>query len=90
MLYPNFESLPFRRGYGVIIDEADREEYIQIAKRIDWKEVATQSTNSSYNLRKTLIEKQFLSHQSNRLGIGEAEYTWACRPYPRRWGLRPV
>ena len=29
MLYPNFESLPFRRGYGVIIDEADREEDIR-------------------------------------------------------------
>ena len=60
-LHADFESLPGRKGYGVIFHSGSaskKEEHTQIARNIDWVKIATRSPNSSYNLRTTLIENQ--------------------------------
>jgi len=52
--YPSFEDLPNRRGYGIVIMK-ERERVSEIIESIDWSEVSFLATNSSYNMRTSLI-----------------------------------
>ena len=56
--YSNFETLPGKKGYGIVFSE-NKEGYIDMCKNIDWSSVAFLSTNSAYNLRSSHILKQF-------------------------------
>jgi len=60
-VYDNFESLPHRRGYGIVVQNHKQllEDAIKI---IDWSSVAFESTNGAYNLRFDLIEKSIWNH----------------------------
>ena len=53
--YPSFESLPHRRGYGVVIFR-QKPKIKKILEKHDWKKTAFLSTNSALNLRRGLIE----------------------------------
>jgi len=53
-VYDSFDSLPNRKGYGIIIT-SERQETIDKARDIDWSSVAFLSTNSAYNLRTSKI-----------------------------------
>lgn len=53
-LYNDFESLPHRRGYGIIVED---EKIKNIIKSINWSDVAFLSTNNASNLRTSLIIK---------------------------------
>lgn len=54
--YDSFESLPNRRGYGILFLSVDKKpELVSNAKEINWHEKAFLSTNGSYNLNKTTI-----------------------------------
>lgn len=53
--YDNFEELPHRRGYGVVIHQL-KDRLTQLLKTHDWDKTAFMSTNSARNLRKSLIE----------------------------------
>ncbi len=53
--YNDFESLPHRRGYGVVIHK-NKKEISKILKQHDWTKTAFLSTNSALNLRSSLIE----------------------------------
>lgn len=53
-LYDNFESLPQRRGYGIIVED---KAINSIIDNIKWNEVAFYSTNNAINLRTSLIVK---------------------------------
>jgi len=55
-LYRDFESLPHRRGYGVVIHKRKRD-IMQLLKKTDWSKAAFTSTNGALNLRASLIEK---------------------------------
>ena len=55
-LYDNFESLPHRRGYGVVIHKK-KKDILRLMKNTDWKKAAFLSTNGALNLRSSLIEK---------------------------------
>lgn len=55
-VYKNFEELPHRRGYGIVILN-HKKEIDNIIKKIDWSEVSFRSTNGAYNLRFDIIEK---------------------------------
>jgi len=52
--YESFETLPNRRGYGILFNN-NKEEYIKIFKNIEWDKIAYLSTNSAYNLRTSQI-----------------------------------
>jgi hypothetical protein len=53
-IYYNFEELPQRRGYGIIV----KDKYIsKIIESIDWSKEAFYSTNNAINLRTSLIVK---------------------------------
>lgn len=54
-IYPNFESLPHRRGYGVKILKSKRA-IKALYKACDIESVAFRSTNGALNLRTSLIE----------------------------------
>lgn len=60
-LYPNFDALPGRRGYGIIVKSriADVSKAVEYA---DWSKVAFVSTNGAYNLRFDLITNYIASH----------------------------
>lgn len=58
-IYYNFESLPHRRGYGIVILK-DRAEVLKALKSIDWVEASFLGTNSSLNLRTSLIEEALM------------------------------
>lgn len=58
-LYDSFESLPGKKGYGVVFFH-DKDTMIAKAKRIDWSEVSFLSTNSAYNLRTSIVFQQFV------------------------------
>lgn len=58
-LYSSFESLPNRKGYGIVFKK-DKKKMIEKSKKIDWSEIAFLSTNSAYNLRTSLITKALL------------------------------
>ncbi|MGR3984950.1 MAG: restriction endonuclease subunit M [Gammaproteobacteria bacterium] len=55
-LYRDFESLPHRRGYGLVIHKRKRG-IMQLLKKTDWSKAAFTSTNGALNLRASLIEK---------------------------------
>lgn len=62
-IYDDFESLPHRRGYGIVIlpnDENVRERVRDALKSIDWVKVSFLGTNSSLNLRTSLIEEALI------------------------------
>lgn len=58
-LYTSFDTLPGKKGYGVVFFK-DKEENISKAKTIDWGSVAFLSTNSAYNLRTSIVFSQFV------------------------------
>ena len=53
-LYDTFESLPGRKGYGIVFLK-NKEANMEKSRGIDWSAVAFLSTNSAYNLRTSLI-----------------------------------
>ena len=53
--YNSFENLPNKRGYGIKINKNIKEIKI-IFEKTNWKKVSFLATNSSLNLRKSLIE----------------------------------
>lgn len=55
-LYSEFESLPHRRGYGIVILK-DKPRVMRALQSIDWVKASFLGTNSSLNLRTSLIEK---------------------------------
>lgn len=58
-LYNDFESLPHRRGYGVVILQ-ERDKVMEALQDIDWVEASFLGTNSSLNLRTSLIEEALI------------------------------
>ena len=58
-IYNDFESLPHRRGYGIVILK-EKEKISQILKSIDWVKISFLGTNSSLNLRTSLIENALI------------------------------
>lgn len=65
-VYDNFESLPHRRGYGIVV-ENHKEILGDVIKTIDWSAVAFESTNGAYNLRFDLIEKSIWNNLPDEL-----------------------
>lgn len=59
-IYEDFENLPHRRGYGVVILK-DKKEVKRALKSIDWQKVSFLGTNSSLNLRTSLIEEALIA-----------------------------
>ena len=58
--YNSFEELPHRRGYGIVILK-DKEKLQDIfLNEINWKKASFLATNSSLNLRKSLIEAEII------------------------------
>jgi hypothetical protein len=57
-IYNSFEDLPGKKGYGIVFFK-NKEDMIKKAKSIDWCSVSFLSTNSAFNLRTSLIFKQF-------------------------------
>lgn len=59
--YTSFKELPNLKGYGVVfLDlEENKEKLRSKAASVDWLEKSFLSTNSSYNLRTSIILKQF-------------------------------
>ena len=55
MAYNDFEDLPHRRGYGVVIHK-DKAVVKQLLKKHDWSVSAFRSTNGASNLRRSIIE----------------------------------
>lgn len=55
-LYNSFEELPNRRGYGIVIKK-DYDRMKDIIKNINWCEKSFKATNSSYNIRTSIILK---------------------------------
>lgn len=53
-LYDDFEKLPNRRGYGIVVRD---DKVRSIIENISWKDCAFVSTNNAYNLRFDIIEK---------------------------------
>ena len=53
-LYYDFEELPQRRGYGIILDNESKLANIQ---QVNWQEVGFKSTNGAINLRMSSIIK---------------------------------
>lgn len=56
--YSSFEELPGKKGIGLIFKD-NKEKQVEKAFSIDWSEVSFLATNSSYNLRTSLILNQF-------------------------------
>jgi len=59
-LYSTFEDLPNMKGYGVVFLN-DKQTMIEKSKKIIWSDIAFLSTNSSYNLRTSLILNSFIT-----------------------------
>ena len=55
-VYDDFEKLPHRRGYGIVV-QSNQKIIDDIVLHIDWSDVAFRSTNGAYNLRFDLIER---------------------------------
>ena len=56
--YDSFETLPNKKGYGILFHENK----IELKKKflnINWVEIAFLSTNSAYNLRSSQIYSLF-------------------------------
>ena len=54
-LYEEFEELPNRRGYGIVILQ-EKQKIKKLLRGTDWKEKSFKSTNSALNLRRSIIE----------------------------------
>ncbi len=67
-LYDNFESLPHRRGYGIVILR-DKQRVKEAICNINWAEVSFLGTNSSMNLRTSLIEQALVNAGINDGGL---------------------
>ena len=63
-IYESFESLPGKKGYGVVFSK-DRDELLELARSTDWSEASFLSTNSAYNLRSSIIHSKLLDRSSN-------------------------
>ena len=59
-IYEDFESLPHRRGYGIVILR-DKMCVREALKSIDWVKISFLGTNSSLNLRTSLIEEALIA-----------------------------
>ena len=62
-IYYDFESLPHRRGYGIVILRENPSEKARVKlalESIDWVKTSFLGTNSSLNLRTSLIEKALI------------------------------
>ncbi len=59
-LYPSFDELPGKKGYGVVFFK-NKDAMIARANAIDWSSVAFLSTNSAYNLRTSLVFEGLLT-----------------------------
>lgn len=55
-VYDDFESLPHRRGYGVVALR-NKDQIVKLIRQTEWQKVAFTSTNGALNLRTGLIEK---------------------------------
>lgn len=60
-LYPSFSDLPNRRGYGIKILK-DYERLSNIINNIDWPSKSFLATNSSYNLRTSIINNALIEN----------------------------
>lgn len=58
--YENFESLPNRRGYGVVFKKNKEELMDLFYNKINWSDVSFTSTNGALNLRTDLIMNQII------------------------------
>lgn len=59
--YKSFEELPHRRGYGIVILR-DKEKLKDLFFNvIDWEKVSFRATNSSLNLRTSLIKEEIIN-----------------------------
>ena len=58
--YNNFESLPNRRGYGVVFKKNKNELMDLFYYKINWEKVSFTSTNGALNLRTDLIMNQII------------------------------
>jgi hypothetical protein len=65
-VYDEFESLPHRRGYGIVVQN-HKPLIDSIVKTIDWSTVSFESTNGAYNLRFDIIEKSIWNQLPNNL-----------------------
>lgn len=59
-LYYDFESLPHRRGYGIVILK-DKMQVKKAMESINWEHISFVGTNSSLNLRTSLIEEALIA-----------------------------
>lgn len=59
-VYDNFEDLPQRRGYGIVVQSHD-DEINAIMRETNWSDVAFVSTNGAYNLRFDIIQRHIWS-----------------------------
>ena len=57
-VYSSFDSLPGKKGYGVVFFK-EKDVHLSKAHQLDWSSVAFLSTNSAYNLRTSLVLRQF-------------------------------
>lgn len=57
--YNSFDSLPRKKGYGIVFIK-DKKENIKKFKNIEWFKVAFLSTNSAYNIRSSQIINKFI------------------------------
>ena len=55
-IYYDFEKLPQRRGYGIVV-LSNKDHINSIIEKTNWSDVSFASTNGAYNLRFDLIEK---------------------------------
>ena len=58
-IYETFESLPNKRGYGIVILK-EKETIKNIFKKLNWEKISFLGTNSSLNLRSSLIEEALI------------------------------
>lgn len=60
-LYSDFESLPNRRGFGIMITK-DKIKVSNILKKTKWLNVSFKSTNGAFNLRTDLIKRVLIEN----------------------------
>ena len=65
-IYSNFEDLPHRRGYGIVIQH-HKNEINSVIESINWSTVAFVSTNGAYNLRTEIIERNIHDRLSDEI-----------------------
>tara|TARA_Y100000310_G_scaffold32520_1_gene30802 strand:+ start:1536 stop:1754 length:219 start_codon:yes stop_codon:yes gene_type:complete len=60
-IYDDFEKLPQRRGYGIVV-LSNKNHINSIIEKTNWSDVSFISTNGAYNLRFDLIEKNIYNY----------------------------